>query len=65
MQIDETIPSNEAVVVMHDNENGPYLLIYITVGGDRNAMKKEAEKFFFFKYKDRAVEMQRMWNVKT
>jgi hypothetical protein len=31
--------------------------------GDRNVIKKEAEKFL--KYKDLTIEIQRMWNVKT
>jgi len=33
------------------------------VVGERSVMKREAEKFL--KYKDRAVEIQRMWTVKT
>jgi len=32
------------------------------IPGDRNVMKKEAEKIL--KYKDRITEIQRMWNVK-
>jgi len=48
---------------MHDNEKGPYLLIDSAVVGDRSVMKREAEKCL--QYKDRAVEMQRMWDVKT
>ena len=31
--------------------------------GDRNVIKKEAEKIL--KYKDLTTEIQRMWNVKT
>jgi len=31
--------------------------------GDRNVIKKEAEKIL--KYKDLTIEIQRMWNVKT
>ena len=38
------------------------MLIDVT-SGDRNVIKKEAEKIL--KYKDLTVEIQRMWNVKT
>ena len=31
--------------------------------GDRNVIKKEAEKIL--KYKDLTIEIQRMWNVTT
>ena len=63
MQTDKTIPSNEPGVVVHDNEKRPYPSIENAVVGERSVMKREAEKFL--KYKDRAVEIQRMWNVKT
>jgi len=33
------------------------------ISGDRNVIKKEAEKVL--KYKDLTIEIQRMWNVKT
>jgi hypothetical protein len=33
------------------------------ISGDRNVIKKEAEKIL--KYKDLTIETQRMWNVKT
>jgi hypothetical protein len=39
------------------------MLIDIEISGDRNVIKKEAEKFL--KYKELAREIQRMWNVKT
>jgi hypothetical protein len=39
------------------------LLIDVAISGDRNAIKKEAEKLL--KYKDHTMEIQRMWNVKT
>jgi hypothetical protein len=35
----------------------------VAISGDRNVIKKEAEKVF--KYKDLTTEIQRMWNVKT
>ena len=39
------------------------MLIDVAMSGDRNVIKKEAEKIL--KYKDLTVEIQRMWNVKT
>jgi hypothetical protein len=39
------------------------MIIDVAISGDRNVIKKEAEKIF--KYKDLTIEIQRMWNVKT
>jgi hypothetical protein len=39
------------------------MLIDVAFSGDRNVIKKEAEKIL--KYKDLTIEIQRMWNVKT
>jgi hypothetical protein len=39
------------------------MLIDIAIPGDRNVIKKEAEKIL--KYKDLIIEIQRMRNVKT
>ena len=39
------------------------MLIDVAVTGDRNVIKKEAEKIL--KCKDLTIEIQRMWNVKT
>jgi len=39
------------------------MLIDVAISGERNVIKKEAEKFL--KYKDFTIEIQRMWNVKT
>jgi hypothetical protein len=39
------------------------MLIDVAIPGDRNVIKKEAEKIL--KYKDRIIEIQRMWKVKT
>jgi len=38
------------------------MLIDVAISGDRNVIKKEAEKSL--KYKDLTIEIQRMWNVK-
>jgi hypothetical protein len=39
------------------------MLINVAIPGDRNVIQKEAENIL--KYKNLAVEIQRMWNVKT
>ena len=60
---DRTIPNNEADIIIRDNEKRTCMLIDVAVSGDRNVIKKEAEKIL--KYKDLTIEIQRMWNVKT
>jgi len=37
------------------------MLINVAISGDRNVIKKEADKTL--KYKDLTIEVQRMWNV--
>ena len=39
------------------------MLIDVAISGDRNVIKKEAEKLL--KYKDLTTEIQRTWKVKT
>ena len=39
------------------------MLIDVAISGDRNVIKKEAEKIL--KYKDLAIEIQRMWNLEN
>ena len=39
------------------------MLIDVAIPGDRNVIKKEAEKIL--KYKDLTIEIQRMWNAKN
>jgi hypothetical protein len=39
------------------------MLIDVAISGDRNVIKKEAEKIL--KYKDLKIEIQLMWNLKT
>jgi hypothetical protein len=63
VQTDRTIPNNKSDIVIHDNEKGTCMLIYVAILGDRNVIKKEAEKIL--KYKVLTIEIQRMWNVKT
>jgi len=39
------------------------MLIDVAISGDRNVIKKEAQKIL--KYKDLTIEVQRKWNVNT
>ena len=39
------------------------MLIDVAISGDKNVIKKEAEKIL--KYKDLTIEIQRIWNVRT
>jgi hypothetical protein len=39
------------------------VLTDVAVTGDRNVVKREAEKFL--KYKDRIMEIHRVWNVRA
>jgi hypothetical protein len=63
VQTDRTIPNNKPDIIICDNEKRTCMLIDVAVSGDRNVIKKEAEKIL--NYKDRTIKIQRMWNVKT
>jgi hypothetical protein len=63
LQTDRTIPNNKPDIIIRDNEKRTCMLSDIAIPGDRNVIKKEAEKIL--KYKDLTIEIQRMWNVKT
>jgi len=63
IQTDRIIPNNKPDIIIRDNEKGTCMLIDVVISGDRNVIKKEAEKIL--KYKDLTIEIQRMWNVKT
>jgi len=41
------------------------VLIDVGIYGDRNVVKKDAEKILKYSYKDLIIETQRMWNVKA
>ena len=63
MRTDRTIPNNKPDIIIRNNEKGTYLLIDVAISGDRNVIKKVAEKIL--EYKDLTIEIQRTWNVKT
>jgi len=58
VQTDRTIPNNKPDIIIRDNEKGTCMLIDVAVSGDRNVIKKEAEKIL--NYKDLTIELQRM-----
>ena len=44
VQTDRTIPNNKLDIIIRDNEKGTCMLIDVAISGDRNVIKKEAEK---------------------
>ena len=52
-------------IIIHDKKKNKRMcvLIDVAMSGDRNVIKKEAEKILI--YKDLLTESQRMWNVKA
>ena len=63
VRTDRTTSNNKPVIIIRDNEKGTCMLIDVAISGDRNVVKKEAEKIL--KCKDLTTEIQRMWNAKT
>jgi len=62
IQTDRTIPNNKPDIIISDNEKGTCMLIDVSISGDGNVIKKEAEKIL--KYKDLTKEIEPMWNAK-
>jgi len=46
-----TISNNKPVIIIRDNEKGTCMLIDVAISGDRNVVKKEAEKILQYKEK--------------
>jgi len=44
VQTDRNIPNNKPDIIIRDNEKGTCKLIDVAISGDRNVIKKEAEK---------------------
>ena len=63
VQTGRIIPNNKPDIIICDNEKGTCMLIDVAISGERNVIKKEANKIL--KYKDLTMEIQRTWNVKT
>jgi hypothetical protein len=62
VQTNRTIPNNKPDII-HDNKQETCMFIDVANPGDRNVIKKEAEKIL--KYKVFILEIQHMWNVKA
>ena len=58
VQTDRTISNNKPDIIIRDNEKRTCMLIGVAIPGDRNVIKKEAEKSL--KYKDLTIEIRRM-----
>ena len=63
MRTDRTVANNKPDIKISDDKEGTCVLIDVAISGDRNAIKKGAEKIL--NYKDLAFEIQRMWNAKA
>ena len=61
MRTDRTIPYNKPDIIIRGNKKETCMLIDVAIRGDRNVIKREAEKIL--KYKDLIIEIQRIWNV--
>jgi len=44
VQTDRTIPNNKPNIIIRDNEKGTCMVIDTAIPGDRNVIKKVAEK---------------------
>ena len=61
MRTDRTIPNNKPDMIIRGNKKETCMLIDVAIHGDRNVIKREAEKIF--RYKDLIIEIQRIWIV--
>jgi hypothetical protein len=63
VQSDRTIPHNKTDIIICDNKEGTCMLIDDAIPGDKNVIKKAAEKML--KYKHLTTEIHHMWNVRA
>jgi hypothetical protein len=49
VQTYRTIPNDKPDIIIRDNEKGTCMLIDVAISGDRNVIKKEAEKILKLK----------------
>jgi hypothetical protein len=55
VQTVRTLPINKPDIIIRDNEKRTCMLVDVAIPGDRNVIKKEAEKIL--KYKDLIIEI--------
>jgi hypothetical protein len=55
MMINRNIPNNKRDIIVRDNEERTCMLTEVAIPGDRNVVRKEAEKIL--KYKDLIIEI--------
>jgi hypothetical protein len=63
---ERTTPNNKPSIiirVIRHNKQVTCVIIDVAIPGDRNVIKREAERVL--KYKDPITEIQRIWNVKA
>jgi hypothetical protein len=64
VQNDGNTPDNKPDIIIRDNKKGKCsMLLDVAISGDRNVVKKEAEKILI--YTHLTTEIQPMWIVKT
>jgi len=63
LQTNRTIPIKNPDITISDNKQVTYILTNVALSGDRNVIKKRAEKIL--KYEDITIGIQRTWNVKA
>ena len=49
VQTDRTIPNKKPDIIILDNEKGTCMLLDVAISGDRNVIKKQAEKILNIK----------------
>jgi len=57
------IPNNKPDIIIHDNKEGTCMLIDAAIPGERNVIKKKAERIL--KYEELIIEIQCMWTVRA
>ena len=60
--MESTNPNNKSDIIICGNAEGTCMFMDVVISGERNVIKKEAEKIL--KYEDLTIEVRCMWNVK-